>query len=531
MDVRIASPRQAVSIPIPLGTDKLLLDFSLSNDEALLFVRLYNPHGRFVGEVSFGYQRLAKRLYYSPARTTLNALAHELVPGDYRLVVDTPLARDLAKGLVLTLDVQAAGGEEEPPSSRSIPHEELQSEPAFDADGNAVGMDRVFNPERRYYRGDLHGHTTYSDGDLSEQEAAELLVRRGLEFMAMTEHNAAAFGHRSTWTLRIPSFELTLESGHLNVFGLESSEAMASYWADEEVLSGALAPLVKRARESGSVVSLNHPFLKPWHFTAPGVSASWIDTLEIINDPTYPESPPANDRAIAFLDFLWNRGYRIFGVGGSDAHNRPERPYDGATLPSVYGDPATVVLCEGLSGREILAGLREGRCYVARHVELDIAIRADGRSVLPGERLTASPETIDYTVGIRDFGERLVGRRANDTETDSRTFGPDALADPRYAGPQYAGRLIVSGVCSQVFGLTPESPLWRTTISGEALLDTVRPGGVQSAWWLRVDLSDESGHIAAYVNPVHFGQTNPPATTIDALIEEFDQIHDQRRAV
>ena len=57
-----------------------------------------------------------------------------------------------------------------------------------------------------------------------------------------------------------------------------------------------------------------------------------VDCLEIINDPTYPDAAHANDKAVHFLDELWNDGYRIYGVGGSDSHNLIEERYEGATL-------------------------------------------------------------------------------------------------------------------------------------------------------------------------------------------------------
>ena len=39
--------------------------------------------------------------------------------------------------------------------------------------------------------------------------------------------------------------------------------------------------------------------------------------MEIINDPTYEYAKSANENAISFIDFLWQQGFRVFGLGGS----------------------------------------------------------------------------------------------------------------------------------------------------------------------------------------------------------------------
>ena len=43
---------------------------------------------------------------------------------------------------------------------------------------------------------------------------------------------------------------------------------------------------------------------------------------------------------------------RVFGVGGSDSHNLEDEFYEGASLPSAVGDPATWVFCDGLSPKK-----------------------------------------------------------------------------------------------------------------------------------------------------------------------------------
>ena len=59
-------------------------------------------------------------------------------------------------------------------------------------------------------------------------------------------------------------------------------------------------------------------------------STSYGSVSGIVNDPTYEYAKESNEKAIRFLDLLWQEGYRIYGIGGSDSHNLIEERYDGA---------------------------------------------------------------------------------------------------------------------------------------------------------------------------------------------------------
>ena len=80
-------------------------------------------------------------------------------------------------------------------------------------------------PGRRWLAGDLHTHTVHSDGAMTVSELARFAAGRGLDFLAVTDHNtishhadlapaAAAHG-----IALIPGQEVTTESGHANALG------------------------------------------------------------------------------------------------------------------------------------------------------------------------------------------------------------------------------------------------------------------------------------------------------------------------
>src|SRR5262249_59801831 len=75
-------------------------------------------------------------------------------------------------------------------------------------------------PGRRWLAGDLHTHTVHSDGALTVSELAALAAGRGLEFLAVTDHNTvshhaelAAASRRYGITL-LPGQEATTDGGH-----------------------------------------------------------------------------------------------------------------------------------------------------------------------------------------------------------------------------------------------------------------------------------------------------------------------------
>ncbi|MBQ2975892.1 MAG: PHP domain-containing protein, partial [Clostridia bacterium] len=47
----------------------------------------------------------------------------------------------------------------------------------------------LFPDEGHFYRGNLHAHTTCSDGELTPEETVEAYRHHGYDFTAVTDHN------------------------------------------------------------------------------------------------------------------------------------------------------------------------------------------------------------------------------------------------------------------------------------------------------------------------------------------------------
>src|SRR5699024_8417032 len=131
-------------------------------------------------------------------------------------------------------------------------------------------------------------------------------------------------------------------------------------------------------RENHWITSINHPFLTIWKWRYDQTDLDDIDCLEIINDPTYTDAKDSNEKAVRFLDALWQDGHRIYGVGGSDSHSLIEERYEGADLPSSRGGPATWVCCGERTPDNLMAAVKAGHMCVTRFCRMTPVIH--GRS-------------------------------------------------------------------------------------------------------------------------------------------------------
>ncbi|MCM3628468.1 CehA/McbA family metallohydrolase [Paenibacillus glycanilyticus] len=201
-------------------------------------------------------------------------------------------------------------------------------------------------PHGRWMKGDLHMHSVHSDGSYTIGQAKESCKARGLEFMALTDHNTTSQNHETLVPdeelLVIPGVELTSYFGHANVLGV--SDALMDFRVTTSEQAG---EVLGEARKRGGFVSLNHPFCPscPWElgFDLP------YDAIEVWNGPWR----GLNERALAWWQGQLAQGHRLIALGGSDAH-REERFVK-------HGRPTASVWAETDTAQGVLAGIRQGR--------------------------------------------------------------------------------------------------------------------------------------------------------------------------
>ncbi|MEM4019227.1 MAG: CehA/McbA family metallohydrolase [Thermofilaceae archaeon] len=207
--------------------------------------------------------------------------------------------------------------------------------------------------KRGWVKGDFHVHSVHSDGDSTLEEVAERARERGLDFVAVTDHNThshiAQMG--SGWVggvLLVRGVELTTYRGHLNVYGfLSTPEFRIRSYKD-------LLRVVEQLRGRGALISVNHP--KPlgpdWEWGSIGF-AHFVEVYHSVWGFN-------NYISLKKWDEELRRGLKLGLVGGSDVHKLKS---DAGV--SRIGSPTTWLHVDELSEKGVLEALLRQRVFVS----------------------------------------------------------------------------------------------------------------------------------------------------------------------
>jgi len=264
------------------------------------------------------------------------------------------------------------------------------------------------NNKAGWYRGDLHMHTAHSDGSCKSQsgglvpcpvfKTVEAAVSRGLDFIAITDHNTIS--HYDAMRelqpyfdrlLLIPGREVTTFEGHANVFG--TVEFIDFRLGGEHVPNA--AALLQQVGDLHSLISINHPMAPSGEncmgcgWTAPSTDFAHVQAVEAVNAGL----SKGRYSGIPFWESQLSRGFRLTGIGGSDNHDA-ERPLDKA---GSIGYPTTVVYAASLSEKDILTGIRAGHVFVdllgSKDRSLEMSAKTGNLAAAMGDSMSAPAGT------------------------------------------------------------------------------------------------------------------------------------------
>jgi len=221
-----------------------------------------------------------------------------------------------------------------------------------------------FASHHRLYRGNLHGHTTHSDGKLAPEAVVEAYANLGYDFTALSDHLWIddQFAAKTVFDgayLDRPDF-ITLRSAELHCLGKRFDQdglwhivanGLPADFACAD--AGETAPqLIARARAAGAYVSLAHP---EWYAMTSdeALFAGSADAVEIYNHSCVLSS--ARGSGIAIADFLLNEGKKISFTATDDSH------FD---LPD-FGGGWVMVAAPELSQAALVAALKAGQHYAS----------------------------------------------------------------------------------------------------------------------------------------------------------------------
>jgi len=282
---------------------------------------------------------------------------------------------------------------------------------------------KFFSAPGRFYRGNLHTHSTRSDGVLAPEEVCRRYQAEGYDFIALTDHFVGLFDYPITDTTgchndrftTIPGAELhtgSMENGHLwHILGIGLPQDFTPPDApDFQPVKGSEkgADIAQRARDAGAFVAIAHPHWSQMT-EADAHSITAAHAVEIYNHGCVVD----NDRGegLVTLENLLNVGRHLNLIATDDAHfNTPDFFGGWVMVKATENDPDA-----------LLAALKAGEFYSSTgplindirifkdHVEVDcssaatIIVQGKGTSMatlhgasmttaqLSLERLAASP--------------------------------------------------------------------------------------------------------------------------------------------
>lgn len=240
----------------------------------------------------------------------------------------------------------------------------------------------AFSQPGSFFRGNLHTHSTRSDGALAPEEVCRRYAEEGYDFLCLSDHFIGRYGYPITDTrsARTPGFTTVLgaelHSGalangmlwHLLAVGLPGDFAppdVPDFQAAPEQESG--ADLAERARAAGAFVAIAHP---QWYglTLADARQIRAAHAVEIYNHNCHLECDRSDGTAI--LDLLLSEGWRLSACATDDAH------FHGRD-PDHFGG-WVMVKAEANEPEALLAALKDGAYYSSQAPELrDVSVRGD----------------------------------------------------------------------------------------------------------------------------------------------------------
>ncbi|HWV23358.1 MAG TPA: CehA/McbA family metallohydrolase [Thermomicrobiales bacterium] len=234
-----------------------------------------------------------------------------------------------------------------------------------------------FDRPGRFFRGNLHTHSTCSDGDRTVEQVVGDYRDRGYDFVCISDHFLPKNGNPATVTdARACDTDdfVTIPGAEIHGPGMENGE----WW---HIVANGLpldfAPpakgesgldIARRAVGAGAFVSLAHPFWNSVTDTDAVAAAGIVHSVEIYNHNC--EAEVARGDGLHQAEILLGKGHRLTLNAADDAHFH----HPSGTFADAFGGWVMVRASE-LTASAIVAALKEGAFYASQGPEIhDIEI-------------------------------------------------------------------------------------------------------------------------------------------------------------
>lgn len=233
----------------------------------------------------------------------------------------------------------------------------------------------AFSTPGRFFRGNLHGHSTRSDGALDPGEVCARYRREGYDFVTLSDHFIERFGFPVTDTRAMRA------DGFTTVLGAEVHSGETSRGIVWHILAVGLpldfAPtrpdetgpeLARRCAEAGAFVAVAHPH---W-YNLTEADALQIDVAHAVE--VYNHTCQVNaDRGYGddLWDALLHAGRAVGGIAVDDSHWKEDDAFGGWVM----------VKAQENAPEALLAALKAG-CFYASQGPVIEDVRREGDEIV-----------------------------------------------------------------------------------------------------------------------------------------------------
>jgi hypothetical protein len=288
----------------------------------------------------------------------------------------------------------------------------------------------------KWYKGNLHCHSTNSDGNTLPHIVASWYRDHGYDFVYITDHNVftdpledSLKRVQSDTFLIIAGEELT--GGlrvHANVFNTKEKIWVPRHFFHRLMY---MQHHIDLARKNKLLVSFNHP---NWYFSiAPMdlISIRGITHFELING--HPNVSNIGDKDHPSTEEAWDivlsTGKQILGVAGDDCHNFKDS--------SMQAQPCWVMVkAEALTPNAILQAIQQGDLYVSTGPAIETYAVERGRMIVHSEDAVQIDfigpqgkilETVQGKHAVHELDSGLIYTRARVTDAQGFNAWPQPV--------------------------------------------------------------------------------------------------------
>lgn len=251
-----------------------------------------------------------------------------------------------------------------------------------------------FSGPGRWYKGNLHSHSTVSDGTYSPKELKEIYKQHGYSFLALSDHRIFHIHNELNEPdfLIYPSMEGNMTApedmpgcGGYRAYHMQvlcDPEAAASHPLEDgerveapertswEQYYASAQKFINTMRERGNLVTVNHPIWSRLQYEDISALEGFF-AMEIYNSECALDGMDTGEGTV-FWDLLLRKGKKIWGIATDDCHNRnkpnEKAPVGSARFSSCQG--WVQVYASELSVPALCRSLREGRFYASTGPEI-----------------------------------------------------------------------------------------------------------------------------------------------------------------